>query len=118
MQKVVTALEKNVEWIALGLAGLWVLYIDYGFVITKPVAAEIGGTQYSAASVDTAIKNEAADKLANAINRDSGSLEIIVPEIRLAWDVNPPSPLPFSPIASVPVEEFSPLEQLTPDPGN
>src|SRR5688572_2506499 len=118
MQKVVTALEKNVEWIALGLAGLWVLYIVYGFVITKPVAAEIGGTQYSAASVDTAIKNESADKLANAINRDSGPLEIVVPEFTLVWPVNPPPPLPYSVVHSAPVEELNPLEQLPPDPSN
>ena len=118
MQKVVTALEKNVEWIALGLAGLWVLYVVWAFVITKPVAAEIGGTQYSAASVDPAIKNDAADKLANAIGRDSGSMEIIVPEITLVWDLNPPGPLPHSSIASVPVEEFNLQEQLPPDPSN
>jgi hypothetical protein len=118
MQKAVAALEKNVEWIAVGLAGLWVLYIVWAFVITKPVAAEIDGAQYSAANVDTAIKRDAADRLSAAINKDYGGLEIVVPEVELVWGVNPPAPLPVAPIESLAPRDMRPQEQLAGSPDN
>ena len=37
MQKVIDFLEKHVQWVALGLGGLFLLLMVYLYVLTPPV---------------------------------------------------------------------------------
>jgi hypothetical protein len=48
MQKVLDFLEKNVQWVALGLGGLFLLYIVYAYLLLAPVSTSLhtrGGEQ-------------------------------------------------------------------------
>ncbi len=48
MQKVLDFLEKNVQWIAVGLGGLFLLYIVYAYLLLPPVSTDLrtrGGEQ-------------------------------------------------------------------------
>ena len=41
MQKAIEFLERNVQWFALGLGGLFLLWVVYAFVLTPPVAVSL-----------------------------------------------------------------------------
>ena len=45
MQKLTAFLEKNVEWVALGLGGLWLLYVGYAYFMSNPIGVRIEGTK-------------------------------------------------------------------------
>ena len=118
MQKVVATLEKNVEWIALGLAGIWVLWVAWAFVITKPVAVDVDGEKLSAAKADEVIAEKVADPLRNKIKDPPSVQPIPVPQIALSWEVVAPPAMPAPPIESLAVKAIKPEEQLPPDPRN
>ncbi|HEX4793039.1 MAG TPA: hypothetical protein VH370_04560, partial [Humisphaera sp.] len=44
MQKFLKILENNVQWVALGLGGLYLLWMVYGYVLNSPVAVTIDKT--------------------------------------------------------------------------
>jgi hypothetical protein len=117
MQKVVTALEKNVEWIAMGLAGIWVLWVVWTFVISKPVAAEVGDRQLSASVADREIAEEAR-KLEAKITEKGAAPAIVVPQVAMDWTVPVPAPLPAPPIESPIVRLRNVEEQFERDPRN
>lgn len=64
MQKAVKILEKNAEWIALGLGGLFVLLIVWKYVLTPPTIT-VGGKVAHASDVDQVVADAAA-----ALKRD------------------------------------------------
>lgn len=43
MQKLVDFLEKHVQWVAIGLGGLYLLYMVWGYLILQPVTIAIPG---------------------------------------------------------------------------
>ena len=61
--------EKHVQWIALGLAGVWLLFVGWTYGVNRP-EVEIGGQKFSPASVDEHIRdtdmNALAAKLGNS----------------------------------------------------
>jgi hypothetical protein len=59
MNKVVALLEGYVEWIAVGIAGLFVLAMAYFYVLQPPVTVQIAGQTYTPGSVDLYIKQQA-----------------------------------------------------------
>src|SRR5688500_489333 len=67
MQKVVKILEKNAEWIALGIAGLWLMWVVWAYVLAPPTV-EIGGGQRSAAEIDDMILDGPRAQLLTHIN--------------------------------------------------
>lgn len=68
MEKVTQFLEKNVEWIALGLGGLFLLWVLWAYVITPPVQVQIDGRQLTLGEVDRHIRDNAARRLQQAID--------------------------------------------------
>ena len=42
MQKLVGYLEQHVQWVVLGLGGLYLLAMIYGYVVQPPVQTQIG----------------------------------------------------------------------------
>jgi hypothetical protein len=52
MQKVVKFLESYIQWLALSLGLLWVLWVGYAYWAQKPVSQDIKGTLYGPADVD------------------------------------------------------------------
>ncbi len=59
MEKVKKALEKYVEWIALGFAALWVLSLLWMYVLSHRVSVEINGQRYTVSNVDDFVNNAA-----------------------------------------------------------
>ena len=66
MQKTLDLLERYVEWVALGLAGLILLWVAYAYVLT-PITVKVGSRELTPGEVDAAVKREAADKLKTAM---------------------------------------------------
>src|SRR5881227_3924282 len=62
--------EKHVQWIALGLAGLWLLYVGWTCGVHRP-EVDVNGSKLSAGSVDEYIRDNDANALANKMNDGS-----------------------------------------------
>ena len=58
MQKYLEILEQKIEWIALGLAGLWVAYIAWAYWLSAPVTIEVAAEQFGPADVDSFVDQE------------------------------------------------------------
>lgn len=67
MQKFVKILEKNAEWIALGIAGLWLLWVVWAYVLAPPTV-EIDGEKVTAANIDDMIFDGPKKQLEQNIN--------------------------------------------------
>src|SRR5689334_14865124 len=67
MQKAVDFLERHVQWLALGVAGLFLLWVAYAYVLT-PVTVKVGGRELTPGEVDAAVKRDAADRLKTAMD--------------------------------------------------
>src|SRR6476646_715375 len=70
--------EKHVQWIALGLAGLWLLWVGWTYGVNRP-EVEISGTKYSAGNVDEHIRDTDVATLATKLGNQSvppGLLEV------------------------------------------
>ena len=52
MQKVVKFLEAYVQWIALSLGILWVLWMGYSYWASSPVVADINGQKVAPGEVE------------------------------------------------------------------
>jgi hypothetical protein len=63
MQKVIRFLESNVEWLALGIAALFLGWTIYTYLIGDPVSRTLEGHAVSPADVDKVIDAGAAQHL-------------------------------------------------------
>src|SRR4051812_40332066 len=68
--KITDFFEKNVQWIALGLAGIWLVWVGWAYGVNRP-EVEIGGTKYSPGAVDEHIRDNVANTLAIKISDSS-----------------------------------------------
>jgi hypothetical protein len=60
MNKYTDFLEKHVQWVALGIGGLWLLYMVYTFVIVADSSTvDVAGQKVGAASVDKIVQEKA-----------------------------------------------------------
>ena len=55
MEKVLKFLEKYVQWIALGLGGLFLLAMVYNYVLQDPVTVTLGGKDVLPGEIDKEI---------------------------------------------------------------
>ena len=58
MQKVMKYVEGYVEWLALGLGLLWVLWVGYAYWLSPPTFTTIGQNKYGPSEVDDYIAGE------------------------------------------------------------
>ena len=65
MQKVLDLLEKHVQWVALGLGALWLLFMAWSYVINPPAKVTIGSADLKAADVDEYTLKNAVGPLEN-----------------------------------------------------
>ena len=85
MDKVVKILEKNVQWIALGLAGLWLFYVAWFFGVQHPVTVPIGRDDLPPGDADPVVR-----KLSEEVNRkltERPKVTIAVPNYMKEFEV-------------------------------
>src|SRR4051812_5971423 len=68
MQKIITILEKHVQWIVLGVAALFFVWMVYGYWIQQPASVSLGGQTLTAGEVDPHILSNESRKLEEAMN--------------------------------------------------
>src|SRR5258707_1328558 len=68
MQKILKLLEKNVEWIAVGLGAAFLFWMIYGYVFQKPVVATVGGSPTTPGEIDEKIKDGPVARLQTAMS--------------------------------------------------
>jgi hypothetical protein len=99
MQKLVAILEKNVEWFALGLGGLFFLYMIYGFIIQKPVTSNVGPAVVTPGEVDPTIQDGPAKDLKIKMDDRTVPKMVVknfVQDVEVAF-AGPTTPLPQLP---------------------
>lgn len=67
MPKVIEILERYVQWIALGLAILFVGLMAYTYIVNPPLTANIGSKQLAPGEVDAYIASSSLAQLKNGI---------------------------------------------------
>lgn len=85
MKKVVDFLEANVQWVALGLGVLWVLWMAWSFAINKPVAVKIGNEEMAPGSVDPYIVEHAVSDVRGKMERPVSGFNIVSPKWAAAF---------------------------------
>lgn len=83
MQKTLDILEKNVQWIVLGLAVLFLLWVAYGYVLTPPATVKIGSQIVTPGDVALVVQNSAQD-LEHQIKSDR-SVSFPTPDLVSSW---------------------------------
>src|SRR6516165_3348594 len=99
MQKIVAILEKNVEWIALGLGGLFFLFMIYTYIVQKPVTSNVGSTVVTPGEVDPTIANGPAKDLSTKMQNTNVPKMVVknfVQDTEVAF-AGPTEPLPALP---------------------
>ena len=116
MDKVLRMLEQRVEWIALGLGGLWLLWIVWAYGLSSPVVRELPPSAgmsrtgqkvvITPSSVDSLIAEGPARLLAEKI-QPSGSYDFPVPAVAAQFEKAMTSPAPrafaYLPVDSAPL---------------
>ncbi|MFN4242997.1 MAG: hypothetical protein ACK4PI_07140 [Tepidisphaerales bacterium] len=77
MSKPIELIEKNVQYVTLGLGGAFVLFMAYRYVINTPTV-EVGGRSLSAGQVDPYIADNLLPQLESRMNA-GGRPEIALP---------------------------------------
>ena len=108
MKKVVDFLEANVQWVALGLGVLWVLWMAWGFAINKPVAVKIGNEEMAPGSVDPYIVEHAVSDVRGKMERPVSGFNIST-AVRVVVKFNS---MRCEQLAAVPVGSVSPLTTI------
>ena len=68
MNKFVSYLEAYVEWVAIGLAALWLIWVGYGYWLTPPVVVEFNGKQFPPGRIDKEVRDK-ADEIEGQLNK-------------------------------------------------
>lgn len=86
MKKITDFLEQYVEWVALAVGGLFLLFMVFTYVLSDPVSVELSGRTYSPGDVDREIR-EQASRLEERINpRGEPVVKIAVPQTLTGFD--------------------------------
>jgi hypothetical protein len=97
MQKVLAFLEKNVQWVAIGLGGIYMLFMVWTYVINNPAKVAIpgaGDAHYSPGDVDRIVYNGSADKLQREMD-SSRTVALPNPKYdQILNDILNPAPMP------------------------
>src|SRR6188474_1612090 len=85
MQKVTELLEKNVEWIAIGLGALFLLFMTWSYVLTPVATVKVGEADLGPGEVDVYTEEHVGKRLQDAIN-DNAKLATTVPSYTKAFN--------------------------------
>ena len=69
MEKVTAFLEKHVQWLALGLGVIYVLWVVYAYVLTPPVTVALNDRTLTPGEIDKVIASGPALELKRAMDR-------------------------------------------------
>ena len=69
MEKVTAFLEKHVQWLALGLGVIYVLWVVYAYVLTPPVTVALNDRTLTPGEIDKVIASGPASELKRAMDR-------------------------------------------------
>jgi hypothetical protein len=93
MQKTLALLEKNVEWIALALGGLFVLWSAYAYVYIPPATVQVANQVLGPGEVSD-FTNKLVKDMKRQITDTSNFKPIDVPQVVTAWEKQMGVPLP------------------------
>src|SRR5688572_17222951 len=79
MQKVTAFLEQHVQWVAIALGALFVLYMTYSYVITPPAEVTIGSDSYGPSEIDPHTAETVVAKLQSAMTNNA-KIKMEVPQ--------------------------------------
>ncbi len=68
MQKVLELLEKHVQWVAIALGGLFVLFMVWSYVLTPVASVELGGRTLTVGEIDQATVDGPVARLRSQMN--------------------------------------------------
>src|SRR5437016_522265 len=68
MKKFVSLLEQHVQWIALGLGAVYLLYMVYIYILQPPIGEKIGNTLVDLGNVDQVTAEGPAQRLRQAMD--------------------------------------------------
>src|SRR4051812_21539680 len=96
MQKVVAFLEKHVQWVAIALGGVYLLWMVWSYVLNSPVTVTTAdGTKLTPGKVDQKVYADTATKLETAIKNERASIAITTPDLNnVLVAFNQPAQLP------------------------
>src|SRR5688572_14854890 len=110
MEKVTAFLEKNVEWFALALGGLFLAFVAWAYFINPPRTVEIGNEKVTPGSVDQRIAETSARQLEQRVQNNPEvpmpTVDVVQPWIAAMRPENPPA------IALVPINPNPPRTEL------
>ena len=82
MQKVVAFLEKHVQWVAIGLGAVYLLWMVWSYLLNSPVTVTTAdGTKLTPGKVDQKVYTDTATKLETAIKNERASIAITTPDL-------------------------------------
>lgn len=113
MQKWLGILEKNVEWMALGLAGLWVLWVAWSYWVTPPVVKLVDNKPQTPGQIDQTVADQKA-LLERSMSSSTLPEEGLQVRDSVAEFVRRMTPQTPQAVAHTPFRSYPPLKELKP----
>ena len=79
MQKVLDFLEKNVQWLVLGMAGVVFLLMVWMYVLSAPVTVEAGGQKLAPGEIEVSSGGQVRVSTADTARGVVGTVDITFP---------------------------------------
>lgn len=88
MKKVVAFLEQYAEWLALGVAAIFFLFVVWGFVINPTaVKVKVAQEELMPGDVDTTVNDKAITRLQSAMESKADGLVMVVPDFAKQFEL-------------------------------
>jgi hypothetical protein len=91
MEKALEILEKNVQWLVLGLAGLFLAWVAYAYIMTPPAQVKIGPKVVLPADIATFTADGVAKKIDSKIKNDRADFP--TPDLVASWQSHMVEPM-------------------------
>src|SRR5215475_12462416 len=100
MKKVLAFLEQNVQWFAVALGALYLLFMVYTYVFQSPVHVEVGGEKLGPGDIDKYISDHPVQVLSSKMIDPKEPLALQKPEwlkeFKAAMDFSTQKPAEFA----------------------
>src|SRR5437773_11618647 len=95
MKKVLDFLEKNVQWLAIALGAVYLLWMVYSYVLNSPVKVTgVAPEPLAPGEVDDYIKNNNGDKLAAKMSGNDSRVQFETPDFtKMLTNITTPKPI-------------------------